>query len=569
MLRIIALLLLLLSSFKYYKFFRFYKLGNILAFILYTVSLFNKDIDVIYNWFNINDISFNFDIYFSQTETLICSVVCLILSILHYSADILYKNDKCINNKLQLLNLFAFSMCFAICSNNMWQFYIGVELLGFISSIFVVIESQISTKTEISIETKCNKYESLLLESTKSQNTVSIMNCENSIITKSATTVYIYNKFASIIFLFGTILYLTNKYQELSVICFTIACLCKSAQIPFSNWLLKATHANTLASILIHCATIIGVGIIFINKFHFLFTQYDYLLNIILIISLCTSIIYSILALFETNVKKIMACLTIASTGIMFSLCALKRYSVSINYFLCHAFFKSLLFLLFAYYIEYFKTKDIKQFKNLKYLNIVGLIAVLSSIGFPPFIGFYSKLIISNTLHDYSSFINFFVELSNCLMDIVIFKLYLQYFKQNKDSINCKFNIKQIYLLIILSIIYGFVFTVFFEYKIGKIYISIIENILVILSSYIIAYNTQCIPFTKKYSINHKAIKYSNIISYINKFNNKIEYFYDNVFYNYQYKLSGSLENINNSKYNNQIKHLLIGLVITCIVLFF
>lgn len=541
MLRIVALLLLLLSCFKYYK------LGNILAFILYTISLFNKDINITCNWFNINNISFNFDIHFSKIETLICSIVCLILAILHYSANILYKHDKYINNKLKLLNIFAFFMCFTVCSNNIWQFYIGVELLGFISSIVVGIEIEFNQSKVIEgIESKYNNN-----------------------ITKSSTTIFVYNKFASIIFLFGTILYLTNKYKELSVICFTIACLCKSVQIPFSNWLLKATYANTLASILIHCATIIGVGIIFIDKFHFLLEQYDYLLNIILVISLCTSIIYSALALYETNIKKIIACLTIASTGIMFSLCALKQYSVSINYFLCHAFFKSLLFLVFTYHIEYFKTKNIKKFNNLKNLNIVGFIAVLSSIGIPPFIGSYSKLITSDTIHNYSLLINLSIELSNCLMDIVIFKLYLQYFKSNENSIDCKFNIKQVYLLIILSVIYGFVFTLFFKCKIGNIYVSIIGNTLVIILSYIIAYNTKSIPFERKYSVELKTINYNNIINYINTFNNKIENFYKNVFCNYEYKLSCNLENINNSKYNNQINHLLIGLVIVCIILFF
>ena len=221
MLRIVALFILLLSSFKFYKF------GNILSFILYTISLFSDNLNITCSWFNINNISFNFDIYFSKIETLICSIVCLILAILHYSTNIIYKTDKYINNKLKLFNIFAFSMCLATCSNNIWQFYISVELLGCISSVFVGIEN-------------------------------------NNNINKSATIVYIYNKLASIVFLFGTILYLINnhEYKELSIIFFTISCLCKSAQIPFSNWLLHATYANTLASILIHCATIIGIGVI-------------------------------------------------------------------------------------------------------------------------------------------------------------------------------------------------------------------------------------------------------------------------------------------------------------------
>ncbi|MBR1944190.1 MAG: hypothetical protein IJ848_01815 [Alphaproteobacteria bacterium] len=523
MLRIFAFITLLLSSLKYHK------TGSVLSFVLYTISLFSKDIYLKYNWFNINNICFDFEIHYGTIETLICSIICLILIILHYNADILYQSDKYIHNKLRLLNLFAFAMCISICSNNMWQFYISIELLGFISSLFVIIENH-------------NKYE-----------------------LQHATIVYSYNKFASIVFLIGTILYLLS-YNKASVICFTIACLCKSAQIPFSNWLVKATSANTLASILIHCVTIIGVGIIFINKFYFLFERYQFILNTILVVSICTSIIYPIIALYETNIKKIMAYLTIASTGTMFSLCALKQYSISIGYFLCHAFFKSLLFLVFAYYIEYFQTKNITSFKNIKYLNIIGLIAVMSSIGISPFIGYIPKFMICDTLYSYPLLINISIELSNCLINIIILKLYLQYFTTKEDSINLKFNIKPVYLLIILSVIYGFALVVLFKYKINNVYTSVLEDSIIIIVSYIVAKNTKHIPFYTKQIKVHK-IKYSTILKHVNDFNNKIEQFYSYIIYNYNYKISHDIEKINNSEYKNQIKHLLIGILIVCIML--
>ncbi len=476
------------------------------------------------------------------------------------SANMEISNNIKQTNILKLLNIFSFAMCFAICSNSIWQFYISIELLGLISSVFVGIE-------------KCNK---------------------------QATVVYVYNKFASIIFLFGTILYLINhpKYNELSIICFIVACLCKSAQLPFSNWLIIATHANTLASILIHCATIIGVGIIFIYKFHYLLEQYSYLSQIILAISLLTSIIYPIVALYETNIKKIIACLTISSTGTMFTLCALKQYSISINYFLCHAFFKSLLFLVFAYYIDYFKTKDIRQFYNLKYLNTVGLIALFSCIGVPPFIGFFPKLLINEAID--LRIIKLFVEISNCLMNIVIFKLYLQYLKANKNSISEKFNIKPISVLIICSIIYGF--TILYciagkdiyqdtninsivnivqnisQYTINdllnNIYRDTLENAIVIFIAYIIAKYTKEIPFNKINKVyvviqNIKHLKKINIPKYTNKFNNKIEQFYSIILYNYPYKLAAILDTANNSNYKNQTKYLVIGIVIICIALLF
>ena len=80
------------------------------------------------------------------------------------------------------------------------------------------------------------------------------------------------------------------------------------------------------------------------------------------------------------------------------------------------------------------------------------------------------------------------------------------------------------------------------------------------------------IPFSIKNKIDFSKninIYYENIIKYVNKFNDKIERFYDNILYNYPYKLAYNLNKISNNNYKNQIKHLLIGLVIICIVLLF
>ena len=99
--------------------------------------------------------------------------------------------------------------------------------------------------------------------------------------------------------------------------------------------------------------------------------------------------------------------------------------------------------------------------------------------------------------------------------------------------------------------------------------ISIIENVLVILLSYIIARKISDIPFNKLQIKVFKQIDYRFIYKQIDVLNKKIEQFYNNIFYNYQYKLANNLVYINNSQYKNQVRHLLIGLLIVCIILLF
>ena len=51
------------------------------------------------------------------------------------------KNKININNKLKLLNTFAFSMCLAICSNNIWQFYKFDILYIYVNNIDIKIDT--------------------------------------------------------------------------------------------------------------------------------------------------------------------------------------------------------------------------------------------------------------------------------------------------------------------------------------------------------------------------------------------------------------------------------------------
>ena len=290
--QIIGILLLLIASAIGFLKNKYYQIITYVSCAILGIGIFLPSTKMIFGIFQLQ---------FTAKISFICFVITLLLLIISYL-------EHKLTNLLTLLNVFICAMSIATSSSNLWTFYIALELIGILSTIFVAIE----------------------------QNT-----------SKSSQVVYIYNKFASLIFLIGCL----NQHNELGVWCLLMGCLCKSAQFPFSYCLFCATDAHIIASILIHCATVLGIGIIFISKFYTIFDYYPQTYIVMGAIGLFTAIIMPIIALFQTNIKKFIACLSISSAGIMFLCCGIKQFDLSLLYFICHAFFKSALFTIFFYTI--------------------------------------------------------------------------------------------------------------------------------------------------------------------------------------------------------------------------
>ena len=352
------------------------KLGAVSSAISFVLLMTQAPIRVQVNWFNFLNLEFSFSLYFETIPILLCFVITSILVCLYYASNVIFAENS-MQRKFGVLNVFAFFMCIAILSNNVLLFYIAVEALGLISAFLVSIEKN----TEL-----------------------------------SATKVFCFNKFASVLFLLAiTIIVRDTKSFEITEIARTmqsflpsclllIACLCKGAQMPFSYWLIEATKANIFASILIHAGTIIAVGIIFIVKFNFLFDQFPILKQIMLGIGTITSLWMSCCALSHNDIKKIIACLTISSAGIMFVLCGLSAYSQAILYFVCHAFFKSMLFMSFAFLISAMSgEKHINRMGGISQiapkLTDIIWISFLFASGFPFLTGFFPKMALTDAIN--------------------------------------------------------------------------------------------------------------------------------------------------------------------------
>ncbi len=121
------------------------------------------------------------------------------------------------------------------------------------------------------------------------------------------------------------------------------AALIQSSIFPFHKWLLSAMTAPTPASALMH-AGFVNVAGILLTRFAPLYHIYN-LLGAIVIIGGLAAILGELWKLIQTNVKRKLACSTIAQMGFMVMQCGLGFFSAAITHLILHGFFKAYLFL--------------------------------------------------------------------------------------------------------------------------------------------------------------------------------------------------------------------------------
>lgn len=375
--RILPLFLLLLSSACgiFWNTAKFNKFVALLVGILFLSCIPLPDASLSINWFSLGNLNFNFSISSTRTASIICSLISLILFCLHIAKNSI-KHDAGLNKKFGLLHLFVFFMVSAVLADNVFQFFVSIEALGLISSLFVSFE----------------------------RGTIG-----------NSNRTFMFNKFSSVMFLAGTVLIgacvksfefsniaeycLGPKVQNLAIPAsfILISCFCKGAIFPFSFWLLDAVKANIFVSIIIHTSTIIAVGILFITKCYFLFEAFPFLKIAMIFFGGLTSLYMIFNALFHNNIKKIIACLTCCASGAMFVCCGIGEYSLAILYFIAHAFYKSMFFLSFLYVI--YALSGEQNILRMGGINLmipkisdIVWISFFASCGLPFLVNFFAKV---------------------------------------------------------------------------------------------------------------------------------------------------------------------------------
>ena len=119
----------------------------------------------------------------------------------------------------------------------------------------------------------------------------------------------------------------------------------KSAQLPLQTWLPDAMAAPSSVSALLHAATMVTAGVYLIARTHVLFEIAPIAQMTVAIIGAATLIIAGMSALYQHDIKKVLAYSTISQIGYMFLALGVGAWSAALFHFMIHGFFKALLFL--------------------------------------------------------------------------------------------------------------------------------------------------------------------------------------------------------------------------------
>jgi len=202
----------------------------------------------------------------------------------------------------------------------------------------------------------------------------------------------------------------------------------KSAQIPLYTWLPDAMAGPTPVSALIHAATMVTAGIYMIARSNVLYSLSEVSSDVVAIVGLCTAILSATIALYQNDIKKVLAYSTVSQLGFMFLALGVGAYTTGVFHVMTHAFFKALMFLgagsvIHAMGGEQDITKMGGLVKKLPITTWTFVIGVLAISGFPFTSGFVSKDEILLAVHAHSPVLFWFAAFAAILTAVYMFRL--------------------------------------------------------------------------------------------------------------------------------------------------
>nr|UGS80444.1 NADH dehydrogenase subunit 5 [Lachesilla sp. LaspGHN] len=364
---------------------------SLISFFLFmSLSLYKKSylLDFEVSFFNSSEIMFY--ILIDWMSMLFMSFVCLISFVVVYYSKSYMGNDKSMSMFIFLIFCFVISMMLLIISPNLISILLGWDGLGLISYCLVIYYQNMKSMNAGMLTALTNRIgDVMILLSIAWMLNFGSWNFSN----------YFFEK---------------EIYMIISGL-IIIAAMTKSAQIPFSSWLPAAMAAPTPVSALVHSSTLVTAGVYLLVRFSPSFLSFSSG-KWLLIVSVLTMFMSGVGAVFECDLKKIIALSTLSQLGLMISALALGMKEFAFFHLLSHALFKSLLFMCAGYIIHGMNdSQDIRFMGSVvsqsPLLSIYFNIANLALCGMPFLSGFFSK----DLILEYILFMN---------MNMFIFYLY-------------------------------------------------------------------------------------------------------------------------------------------------
>lgn len=272
-------------------------------------------------------------------------VLLLTMLALYFGIEYMYR-EAFINRLLYLLNLFATSVIFLFFCYDFFLIMFAWECIGLFSLLLVNFYSMRIYTIKASLKTFIFSRISDMFMFLSFILTIIIFN---------STDVSLI--FLQIPFLTFHYFFINNfAFHFLSVFsfCLVTSGVIKAAQFFFHVWLPDAMEAPTPASALIHSSTLVVAGVFLIIRFSILFEFTIFINYYLAVLGAVTLAFASISAIFQHDIKKLVAYSTISQIGYLVCGTGFCCYEEVFIYLIIHALNKAFLFILVGYLVHFF-----------------------------------------------------------------------------------------------------------------------------------------------------------------------------------------------------------------------
>lgn len=325
---------------------------NELYFILLNGNYFYIDFG---RWFFCLDLIDSHLVFCVDTLSLICSALVLTLTslALYFGVEYMYR-EAFINRLLYLLNLFATSVIFLFFCYDFFLIMFAWECIGLFSLLLVNFYSMRIYTIKAALKTFIFSRVSDMFMF------ISFILCIVIFNTTDLSLIFLQIPFLTFHYLFigNTAFHFLTIFSFCLVTCGII----KAAQFFFHVWLPDAMEAPTPASALIHSSTLVVAGVFLIIRFSVLFEFTIFTNYYLALLGAITLAFGSITAVFQNDIKKLVAYSTISQIGYLVCGCGFCCYEEVLLYLIIHALNKAFLFILVGYTVHFFNgNTDMRQ----------------------------------------------------------------------------------------------------------------------------------------------------------------------------------------------------------------
>ena len=208
-----------------------------------------------------------------------------------------------------------------------------------------------------------------------------------------------------------------SPLYPVTLILFLVAAFTKSAQFPFQFWLPNAMTAPTPVSAYLHSATMVKAGVFLLTRFWPVMSDSQLWFWIVTYTGLATLFFGAYAALFQRDLKGLLAHSTISHLGLITTLLGMGTplaAVAAIFHIANHATFKASLFMAVGIIDHETGTRDIRKLGGLrKFMPVTSAFAIVASgamAGVPLLNGFLSKEMFFTETAEFNP--NVFVNLS-------------------------------------------------------------------------------------------------------------------------------------------------------------